>query len=245
MRKIIRFMIAGMLGLLTLPALGAGRGNAQAAHVSSVSPTARHVSTHSPKPPKVPSVGGAAPAPVHKAAPVNTTAAETGAGAVVDDDPVEDLVPVSDSPSEFDSPTTNFQPSVPSYDEIESRNSRINSSGPLRAGTDAPVTNLAPATSDALWAQIDAASSHTQAVLNNKPQYWAAVARLESAEQKVAALRTGGQKDSDQIRLAAQIALEARREIAQMQTSTLEADPNFQAALTRNEPAAVVPGQSQ
>ena len=75
------------------------------------------------------------PAPVHKAAPVNTTAAGTAAGTVADDDPVEDLVPVSDSAFGYVSPTTAFQPTVPSYDEIESRNSRINSSGPP-LGTD-------------------------------------------------------------------------------------------------------------
>ena len=104
----------------------------------------------------------------------------------------------------------------------------------LRSEPTRRPTTAAPATSDTLREQIDAASSHMQAVLNAQPEYWAAVGRLASAEQKVAVLSSGGQKDSDQIRQAAQKALEARREISQMQTSTLEADPNFQAALTRN-----------
>jgi len=237
MRQISRFIIAGMLALLPLPASGAGRGNGtpQPAHVSSGSTPASRVATHSPKPPKVPSVGGAAPPPVavHKTAAVSTTAAGPAAEPV-DDDPVLDLVPVSDSPVGYVSPTTTIQPALPSYDEIESGNSRINSSGPLRAGTDASATTAAPRTSDALWARIDAAGSHMQAVLSTQPEYRAAVARLASAEQRVAALRSGGQKDSDQIRLAAQKALEARQDIAQMQMSTLEADPNFQAAVTRN-----------
>jgi hypothetical protein len=245
MRQIRSFVIAGMLGLLTLPAGGAGRGNGapQSAHASSGSTTASHVAIQSPKPPKTPSVGGAAPAPVvvHKRAAVSTAAGAPGAPAaeVADDDPVLDSVPVSDSPTGYVSQATTFEARYWSYDEIEGRSNRSNSSGALNAGTDTSETGT-PTISDTLWQRIDAASSHAQTVLSTQPEYRAAVARSASAEQKLAALRAGGKQDSDQLRLAAQKASEARQETVQMQMSALEADPNFSAALTRNEPAAVV-----
>ncbi len=239
-----------MLALLALPAQGAGRGNGtpEPAHGSSKSTTAKHRSTGSAQPPKVPTVGAAAPAPVpvHKTAGARAATAEPAAeSAVTDDDPVQDLVPVTDSPIGYVSPPTTIQPAIPSFNEVENRSRQIGSSGAVRAGTDASATTVAPRTSNAMWAQIDAASSQMQAELSSQPEYRAAVARLASAEQKVAALRSGGQKDSDQIRLAARQALEARQQIVQMQMSTLETDPNFQAALTRDEPAAVVRGQPQ
>jgi hypothetical protein len=253
MRQLSGFIVAGMLGLFALSAGGAGRGSgvhsgesaAQPAQASSVSTTTKHVSTHAPKSPKVPSVGAAAPAPVA----VQKTAGEraaTGAPAnePEDYDPVLDLEPVSDSPAGYVSPTI-LQPAVPSYEEIESRNSRVSLSGALRTGTEASVAHAGLEGRDTMWSQIDAASSHAQTVLENQPEYWAAVARLASAEQNVATLRRDGQRNADQTRLAAQKASEATQDIARMRMSTLETDPNFRAALTRNEPAAVVPGRSQ
>ena len=239
MRWISKFIFAGVRGLCALPAQGARRGNgaALAGHVSSGVSAASHAPTRSPKPPKTPTVGGAAPAPVavHKTAAVSATTAGAGAGAVFDNDPVQDLEPVSDSPIGYVSPPTTFQPALPSYDEIERRNSRSHSSDASRASTDATVTTAAPATGDALWSRIDAAGSHMQAVLSSQPEYWAAVARLASAEEKVAALRADSRTDADQIRLAAQKVTEVQEELFQMQKSTLETDPNFQAALTRND----------
>jgi hypothetical protein len=245
MGRINGFIIAGMLGLLTLPAMGAGRGNGaqQPGHAFSESTKGSHAATHSPKPPKTPSVGGAAPAPVavHKQAAVSASAVGVGGGdeppdndPVQDNDPVLDLVPVSD----YVSPPTISPPALPSFNDIESR--RVGPSRGPHTGLDMTARPAAGPTA-ALWTRIDAASSRVQAALSDQPEYRAAVARLAAAEQTIAALRAGGEKNSAQIRLAARKALEANEEIAMMRMNALEADPNFRAALTRDEPAAVVP----
>jgi hypothetical protein len=257
MPKISRFIIAGMLGLFTLPALAAGRGSAAPtpppAKAASGPPAVSHVATQSAKPPKTPSVGGAAPAPVAAPAPIAVRSRGGGGGATVgyaaaavpDDDPVEDNDPVQDSipVSNYISPPTVFPPAFPLFDVNEGYRSRVGRSVAVREGTDTSATTAAattttPTSGEALWKRIDTASAYTQTELSGQPEYQAAETRLASAQSKVAALRAGGQKDSDQIQLADQKALEAREEIARMRMSMLETDPNFRAALTRNEPRA-------